>query len=57
MEGVEERVELALAAGVALEQELHGLADADALGLALAGVMASAFLYRLGRNLVTGGVE
>jgi len=28
-----------------------------ALALALAGVMASAFLYRLGRNLVTGGVE
>mgnify|MGYP003443800131 FL=1 len=42
---------------IALALALGTVIAAVALGLALAGVMASAFLYRLGRNLVTGGVE
>lgn len=42
---------------VLAEKAFGTVIAAVALGLALAGVMASAFLYRLGRNLVTGGVE
>ncbi len=42
---------------IAIALALGTVIAAVALGLALVGVMASAFLYRLGRNLVTGGVE